>query len=233
MGNGARPTVVLLHEGLGSAELWRDFPERVADALGGARTFAYTRRGYGHAPPVPLPRPITYMHEEADVLRDLLARERIERPVLIGHSDGASIAILAAGSGLPVHSLVLIAPHVFVEDVGLEAIRAAKVAYETGTLRDKLARHHDDVDVAFRGWNDVWLSAEFRTWDITSSLTSIICPVLLVQSEADPYGTIAQLDAIGAGVSGSVERLVVPGASHAPHVEHRDAVIAAIARVVS
>ena len=228
-----RPTFVFLHEGLGSAELWRDFPQRVADAVGGAPTFAYSRAGYGHAPPVTLPRPVTYMHDEAVVLRELLAREGIERPVLVGHSDGASIALIAAGRGLDVRGMVLIAPHVFVEDRGLAGIAAAKVAYETGGLRERLARHHDHVDVAFRGWNDAWLSSEFRSWDITDVLPAIACPVLLVQSVDDPYGSLAQLDAIEAGVGGDVRRLVVPGASHAPHVDHRDAVLDAIADFVA
>lgn len=231
--DGSPPTLVFLHEGLGSAELWRDFPQRIADAVGDAPTFVYSRSGYGHAQPALLPRPVTYMHDEAVVLRDLLIARGIERPVLIGHSDGASIAIIAAGAGVVAHSLVLIAPHVFVEDAGLESIRAASHAYETGTLRERLARHHDDVDGAFRGWSDVWLSPDFRSWDITSSLPSITCPVLLVQSDGDPYGTLAQLDAIATGVSGGVERLVLPGASHAPHVEHRDEVVDAIVRFVS
>ncbi len=224
---------MFLHEGLGSAELWRDFPRRVALALGGLATFVYSRRGYGHAPPAELPRPVTYMHDEADVLTDLLAREGIDRPVLVGHSDGASIALIAAGRGLPVHSLVLIAPHVFVEDRTISAIEAAKVAYDTGTLRERLARHHDHVDVAFRGWNDVWLSPEFRSWDITGLLPPIVCPVLLIQSADDPYGTMAQLDAIEARVSGPVRRHIVPGATHLPHVDAAESVLAAITEFIA
>ena len=227
-----RPTLVFLHEGLGSAELWRAFPQQVAGALGGAPILVYSRRGYGHAGTVRLPRPVTYMHDEAVVLVDLLRAERIVRPILVGHSDGASIALIAAGRGLDVHSLVLIAPHVFVEDRSITGIEAAKAAYESGTLRERLARHHDHVDVAFRGWNDTWLSAEFRSWDITEFLPSIACPVLLIQSVDDPYGTVAQLDAIEAQVAGPVQRLVVPGATHSPHVDARETVLATIAEFV-
>jgi pimeloyl-ACP methyl ester carboxylesterase len=173
------------------------------------------------------------MHDEARVLKAMLVERGIERPVLVGHSDGASIAIIAAGSGLPVTSLVLMAPHVFVEDQSIAGIEAAKMAYEEGGLRARLARYHDDVDGAFRGWNDVWLSPEFRSWDITSYLPAIVCPVLLVQSADDPYGTLAQLDAIESGVRGPVERLVVPGDAHAPHVDHPEEVIDAVARSVA
>jgi len=145
------------------------------------------------------------MHDEATVLGVLLAWHGLERPVLIGHSDGASIA----------------------------GIEAARDAYETGDLRARLARHHDDVDAAFRGWNDVWLSPAFRTWDITSYLRAIACPMLLVQCPDDPYGTLAQLDAIESGVRGPVERLVLPGDSHSPQVDHPDQVVDAITNFVT
>jgi pimeloyl-ACP methyl ester carboxylesterase len=226
------PTLVFLHEGLGSAELWRDFPALVGEAVG-APTFVYSRAGYGHAPPLTGPRPVTYMHDEAKVLEEILAEHEIERPVLVGHSDGASIAIVAAGSGLSVTSLVLLAPHVFVEDQSIAGIEAAKVAYEEGDLGARLARHHDDVEGAFRGWNDVWLSPEFRSWNITSYLPAITCPVLAVQCADDPYGTLAQLEAIACGVRGPVERLVVSGDAHAPHMGHPEEVIAAIVRTVA
>jgi pimeloyl-ACP methyl ester carboxylesterase len=223
-----------LHDGLGSLGLWRDFPHRVADALGGRTTFVYSRRGYGRSDPVSLPRPVTYMHDEAfDTLPALLHEHGIEQPVLIGHSDGASIAILYAGAGLPVESLVLLSPHVFVEPRSREGIEAAAVAYDTTELRDRLARHHADVDVAFRGWNDVWLSPEFAAWDITSSLPSVTCPTLVIQEEDDSYGTLAQLDAIEAGAGGPVTRLVLPGAGHSPHVDRPDEVIDAIVRHLS
>jgi pimeloyl-ACP methyl ester carboxylesterase len=165
------------------------------------------------------------MHEEADVLRAM----GVDGAILVGHSDGASIALLAAGAGMPVRALVLLSPHVFVEDRSIEGILAAKVAYERGDLRERLARWHDDVDGAFRGWNDVWRSPAFRSWDITGCLGGVTSPVLLVQEEGDAYGTLAQLDAIERGVAGPVERLVLPGDGHAPHVDHPDEVVAAVA----
>jgi pimeloyl-ACP methyl ester carboxylesterase len=224
---------VFLHEGLGSAGLWRDFPGRVAEAVGRPTTLVYSRLGYGRSAPVALPRPVSYMHDEAlEALPSLLDETGIDRPVLVGHSDGASIALIHAGAGFPVDALVLLAPHVFVEDRSIAGIEAATVAYEEGDLRRRLARHHDDVDGAFRGWNDVWLSPSFRSWDITGVLPAITCPVLVVQEQDDPYGTLAQVDAIERGVSGPVERLVLPGTGHSPHLDHPDAVIAAIMSVL-
>jgi pimeloyl-ACP methyl ester carboxylesterase len=224
---------VFLHEGLGSAGLWRDFPGRVAEAVGRPTTLVYSRLGYGRSAPVALPRPVRYMHDEAlEALPSLLDETGIDRPVLVGHSDGASIALIHAGAGFPVDALVLLAPHVFVEDRSIAGIEAATVAYEHGDLRRRLARHHDDVDGAFRGWNDVWLSPSFRSWDITGVLPAITCPVLVVQEQDDPYGTLAQVDAIERGVSGPVERLVLPGTGHSPHLDHPDAVIAAIMSVL-
>jgi pimeloyl-ACP methyl ester carboxylesterase len=224
---------VFLHEGLGSAGLWRDFPRRVAEAVARPTTLVYSRLGYGRSARVALPRPVTYMHDEAlDALPSLLDETGIDRPVLVGHSDGASIALIHAGAGFAVDALVLLAPHVFVEDRSIAGIEAATVAYEQGDLRRRLARHHDDVDGAFRGWNDVWLSPSFRSWDITGVLPAITCPVLVVQEQDDPYGTLAQVDAIERGVSGPVERLVLPGTGHSPHLDHPDEVIAAIISVL-
>ena len=154
---------MFLHEGLGSIELWRSFPDAVREGAGGPATLVYSRAGYGRSGPAVLPRPVTYMHHEADVvLPAVLDRFAIDRPVLVGHSDGASIALLHAGAGHPVRGLVLLAPHVFVEDVSVASIADARRDFETTGLRDRLARYHDDVDAAFRGWNDVWLSPEFR-----------------------------------------------------------------------
>ena len=138
--------------------------------------------------------------------------------------------MIYAGSGFPVEALVLMSPHVFVEEQSIAGIQAAADAYATGDLRERLSRHHADVDIAFHGWNDVWLSREFRDWNITSYLPSISCPVLLVQEEHDAYGTVAQLDAIETGVQGPVERLVLPGNGHSPHVDWPDEVIDAILR---
>ncbi len=225
--------MVFLHEGLGSLELWKSFTDDVGAALGGVTTVAYSRHGYGRSAAAGEPRAVTYMHDEAlIVLPALLAELGIERPLLVGHSDGASIAIIHAGAGHPVAGLVLIAPHVFVEAVGVEAIEAARVAYRDGDLRARLDRHHDDVDATFRGWNDIWLEPEFRTWNIEEYLPAISAPVLVVQGDRDQYGTLAQVDAIEAGVAGHFERLVIPGAGHVPHQQVGADVVATIRRFV-
>ena len=230
--SGAEPALALLHEGLGSVSMWRGVPAALHDATG-RRIVTYSRAGYGRSGRVPLPRPVTYMHHEADVvLPALLDAAAIDRPVLVGHSDGASIALLYAGAGHDVAGLVLLAPHVVVEDVTVASIAAAREAYDSGDLRAKLARYHDDVDTAFRGWNDVWLSPAFGAWDITERLPAIDTPVLAIQGANDPYGTLRQLDLIAAGVSGAVERLVLPGVGHAPHLESPEAVVPAIAAFV-
>jgi pimeloyl-ACP methyl ester carboxylesterase len=227
----AGPPVVFLHEGLGSLELWKGFVDDVRAALGGVMTIAYSRYGYGRSDPAIEPRPVTYMHDEAlVVLPALLEQLGIERPLLVGHSDGASIAIIHAGSGHPVAGLVLIAPHVFVEAVGIEGIEAARVAYHEGDLRARLERHHGDVDATFRGWNDIWLAPEFQAWNIEEYLPAISAPVLVVQGDRDQYGTLAQVDAIQHGVTGRFDRVVIPGAGHAPHQQAAAAVIDAIRR---
>jgi pimeloyl-ACP methyl ester carboxylesterase len=208
--------LVFLHEGLGSVSAWRDVPAQIADAAGCA-AFAYSREGYGTSSPVALPRPLAYMHDEAAALPALLAAHGISRPILVGHSDGASIAIIAAGSGLAVQALVLIAPHVFVEDISVESIAKAADAYRTTDLRDKLARHHADVDGAFWGWNRAWLDPGFRAWNLEAFLPRISAPALVVQGAADEYGTLAQVEAIARQLAGPCEQLIVPGAGHAPH----------------
>jgi pimeloyl-ACP methyl ester carboxylesterase len=173
------------------------------------------------------------MHREAlEVLPEVLARLGLERPVLIGHSDGGSIALLYAGSGRPVAGLVLLAPHVFVEDVSVAGIAAAGAAYPSTGLRERLARYHDDVDRVFWGWNDLWLSAAFRDWNIEGVLPEIDVPVLAVQGEADEYGTLAQLDAIEAGVRGPFERIVVPGGGHVLHTGDATGLVTAVAAFV-
>jgi len=228
--DGAAPTLVFLHEGLGSVSAWRDFPARVAERtkLG---AMIYSRWGYGKSDPVTLPRPLTYMHDEARVLPELLDSTAIESAILVGHSDGASIALLAAGHPR-VRGLVLFAPHVFVEDVSVTSIEAARIAYETTDLRSKLARHHADVDGAFWGWNRAWLDPGFRAWNIESCLPLVRVPTLLVQGRDDPYGTLAQLDAIERGVSAPVTRLVLDRCGHAPHRDHPEACLDAIAGFV-
>jgi pimeloyl-ACP methyl ester carboxylesterase len=214
------PTLVLLHEGLGSIGLWRSFPADVSAACGGLATLTYSRHGYGRSGPPELPRPVNYMHHEAEVvLPEVLSAFKAGRSILIGHSDGASIALLYAAAGYDVAGLVLIAPHVFVEDLTIAAIEASLVAYKTTELRMRLARHHDDVDAAFLGWNDIWLSPSFRSWNIEDCLASVTCSILLIQSEADPYGTSTQLDAIESGVQGTITRMLVSTPGHAPHLD--------------
>lgn len=223
------PTLVFLHEGLGSASLWRDFPSRLSEATG-CSALVYSRAGYGQSEPVPLPRPIRYMHNEADVLAKLL--EDIERPILIGHSDGASIALIYAGGYGNVRALILEAPHVFTEPSGLASIAAMKTQYETTDLRARLGRHHKDVDNAFRGWNDVWLHPDFRRWNIEEYLPAITAPLLLIQGADDEYGTWAQIEAIERQVRAPVETLRVERCGHAPHRDHPEEVLAAMAAFV-
>ena len=232
---GGRPPVVFLHEGLGSIELWRSFPDDVRVAAGHPRTIVYSRPGYGHSGVVAPPWPVSYMHHQAlAVLPELLRRLGIERPILVGHSDGASIALIHAGGGHPVAGLVLLAPHVFVEDRSIAGIEAAREAYRSTPLRDRLSRYHDDVDSTFWGWNGVWLSPEFRSWNIEPYLATIAVPVLAMQGEDDEYGTVAQLDAIADGVGHClVERVVVPGGGHVLHTGETTDVVARTVAFVS
>jgi pimeloyl-ACP methyl ester carboxylesterase len=225
-----KPTLVLLHEGLGSVGLWRAFPERLAAATGCA-VFAYSRFGYGRSASIELPRPLTYMHDEADqVLGRVLAAAGISEFILVGHSDGASIATIYAGSrqDFRLRGLVLIAPHFFVEDITIASIEAAREAYRNGELRGRLSRHHDDVDAAFLGWNGAWLDPGFRNWDITDHLPYIRVPILLLQGEADPYGTDAQLRAAEDNTYCPVQCVLLPGMGHAPHQENPAASLTAI-----
>jgi pimeloyl-ACP methyl ester carboxylesterase len=235
-GKAGLPTLVFLHEGLGCIAMWRSFPTDLASA-DGAATLVYSRGGYGRSDPVSLPRPVSYMHDEADrVLVHLLDEFGIDRCVLVGHSDGASIALLAAGGCVVadrIAGVIAIAPHVFVEDVSVAAIAAARDAFVDGDLRHRLARHHDDVDNAFWGWNDVWLSPAFRDWDITDRLGGVACPVAVIQGADDPYGTLAQVDTIAAGVAGPCTTTIVPGVGHSPHLEAPAATLAACVDLIA
>jgi pimeloyl-ACP methyl ester carboxylesterase len=212
------PPLVLLHDGLGSVSAWRDFPELLHEATG-RRVIAYSRFGHGTSDPPPAPRTPAFFHEEAhDVLPEVLRQLDADEPVLVGHSDGGSIALVHAGKH-PVSALVLLAPHVIVEDVTLEAIRKTRESFETGDLRERLSRHHDHPDLAFNGWCDVWLDPAFRSWTLEADAEKVDRPVLLVQGVDDPYGTLDQLDRIEARVRGPVVRRLVPGG----HRLHRDA----------
>ncbi len=229
------PTVVMLHEGLGCVGLWGDFPDRLQKAAG-TGVFVYSRAGYGQSSPVKLPRPLTYMHDEArEVLPALLDHIGFERGLLLGHSDGASIAAIYAGSHQDhrVGGLVLIAPHFFTEDPGIASIAEARKAYETGDLRARLSRWHADVDNAFKGWNGAWLDPGFRQWDITEYLAYIRVPLLIVQGEDDQYGTAKQIEVATRECYCPVEVALLPGARHSPQREAPEATLKVIAEFVT
>jgi pimeloyl-ACP methyl ester carboxylesterase len=225
------PTCVLLHEGLGSAGLWGDFVNRLAAATG-LGVLAYSRAGYGASSTIPLPRPLNYMEREAiHVLPQLLQAIGFRRGLLIGHSDGASIATIYAGNveDHRIAGLVLMAPHFFVEDSGLEAIARARDAYEHGDLRPRLARWHKDVDAAFLGWNGAWLDPAFRKWDITDALAYIRVPIAILQGVDDQYGTRRQLEVAEEECYCPVEVTLMQGVQHTPHREATDETLRVIA----
>ena len=226
------PTIVLLHEGLGSAALWRDLPERLSEATS-AGVFAYSRAGYGRSSPVAPPRPLDYMHREAlTVLPAVLEAIGFRRGLLLGHSDGASIATIYAGSVQDhrVRALSLIAPHFFVEELSIASIIEAKAAYETGDLRTKLARWHDDVDGAFHGWNGAWLDPGFpAAFDLTEELAYLRVPVQIVQGADDQYGTIRQIEVAREECYCPVDVTLIDGAGHTPQRDGPEVTLAALA----
>jgi pimeloyl-ACP methyl ester carboxylesterase len=212
--------------------MWRDVPDAIA-ARTGRRVLAYSRFGHGDSDPPASPHTVRFMHDEARLVPDVLDAAGIARAILLGHSDGASIALIAAAQWPSrVQALILEAPHVFVEDISLASIARMKRLYADSNLRDRLRRYHRDVDVAFRGWNDVWLDPAFRTWNLESSLPAVTCPVLLIQGDLDEYGTARQIDAIERQVGGPVERLIVEHCGHSPHRDAHEAVLTAVARFV-
>jgi pimeloyl-ACP methyl ester carboxylesterase len=222
------PVIVMLHEGLGSVALWRDFPRRLAERTG-CGILMYSRYGYGRSEPLAQRRQVDYMHREATVvLPEVLRRHGIVKPVVFGHSDGASIALIYAGSfpGDP-RGLVLEAPHVFVEDLTVRSIEAAKHVFETGDWRAKLARYHADPEATFWGWNDIWLDPRFRSWNIESYLTSIRCPVLVIQGGDDEYATAAQVDSIVERVA-ATRAILVPNCGHSPHRDQPEETLARV-----
>ncbi len=215
------PVIVMLHEGLGCVGLWGDFPEKLQEATG-AGVFLYSRAGYGQSSSVTLPRPLDYMHREAiEVLPEVLAQIGFRRGLLLGHSDGASIAAIYAGAHQDhrLQGVVLIAPHFIVEDVSVASIAAIKTAYEATELRAKLARWHKDVDNAFHGWNGAWLDPKFRDWDISGYLAYIRVPVLILQGVDDQYGTMRQVEIAQEECYCPVDLKVISGAGHSPHRE--------------
>jgi pimeloyl-ACP methyl ester carboxylesterase len=228
---GAEPALVFLHEGLGSVALWRDFPARLAAATG-RRALIYSRAGHGQSDVPAADRTPSFMHEEAlEVLPELLRVAGVERPVLVGHSDGGSIALIHA-SRHPVSGLVLLAPHVFVEDVTVTSIEEARETFATTDLGERMGRYHRDSERTFRLWNDIWLAPEFRAWNIEDVLGGVTAPTLLIQGEHDQYGTLAQIDAIQDGVAGQVARAVLD-ARHAPHLEAPEETLAAAAEFLA
>lgn len=228
----AAPTFVLLHEGLGCVAMWRDFPAQLAERTGYG-VLVYSRPGYGKSDPVPLPRPLTYMHDEAfEVLPAVLDQAKIKNAILLGHSDGASIATIYAGDRRDprVRALVLMAPHFFCEDISVRSIAAAKEAYETTDLRARLARYHgDNVDVAFWGWNQAWLHPDFRHWNIGEFLPGLRVPVLIIQGREDQYGTVAQIDLARSKAAGPVDVLCLEDCRHSPQADQPEATLQGIA----
>ncbi len=226
------PVLVFLHEGLGCVAMWRDFPDSVAAATG-LPVLVYSRIGYGASSPCALPRPITYMHDDALIhLPHLLAALGIRCHILIGHSDGASIALIHAGSNPPpdLLGIAVMAPHSYGEAVSFGSIQAAHAAYATGDLRARLAKYHgDNVDCAFRGWCDSWLNPDFGHWNIEAEVARITLPVLAIQGEGDEYGTLRQIETIKTLAKGRVETLVLPQCGHSPHKDQPEAVCQAIA----
>jgi pimeloyl-ACP methyl ester carboxylesterase len=226
---GDAPTLVFLHEGLGSRSSWREFPAELARATGKA-ALVYSRAGYGRSSPRPLPWPLDFMEREArDALPTLLADEKVDDAILVGHSDGASIALVYAGElGHGVRALVLEAPHVFVED---ETV--ASIARLDDELRVRLGRHHAHADALFAAWRGVWLHPDFRRWNIEACLPGVRVPALVIQGADDQYGTVAQVEAIRRGVAGPVETLLLPACGHAPHRDQPARTLAAMADFIA
>ncbi len=222
------PAIVFLHEGLGSVAMWRDFPQKVADATG-CEAVVYSRAGYGRSDPARLPREVRYMHDEGlEVLPALLTALELDRPILFGHSDGGSISLVCAGgTDTRLSGVIVMAPHVMVEDVSVKSIAQAEVAWQTTDLRHRLGKYHADVEGAFRGWNDIWLHPEFLAWNIEEYLPRIVCPILAIQGEDDEYGTMEQIDRI-ARQARDVELVKLADCRHSPHKDQPQAVIEAV-----
>ena len=227
-GTELKPTLVFLHEGLGCIELWRDFPENLCDALG-LNGLVYSRQGYGASDPIPLPRPMDFMHQEAiNVISPILNEAKINSAILIGHSDGGSISLIHAGmvKDPRVKALTIIAAHVFNEELTVKSIREAKKAYEKENLRERLKKYHGtNVDCAFWGWNDTWLNPDFWNWNLEEFLPGINIPTLIMQGADDQYGTIKQVKAIEKGLLCIKQTVMIPEAMHSPHLEQQNITI--------
>jgi len=226
------PTLVLLHEGLGCVAMWRDFPARLAERTG-CGVFVYSRPGCGASDPVPLPRSLDYMHEEAALLPQVLDAAGINKCILVGHSDGASIAVIHAGSAqdFRVRALALLAPHFFVEEITTRSIAETKRAYEQGDLRRRLARYHRHVDAAFYGWAEPWLG--FDGWNIEAELAHVRVPILILQGLDDQYGSAAQIERAREVAYCPVEAMLLERCAHSPHLDQPEATLAAVAEFVA
>lgn len=226
--NGDLPALVLLHEGLGCVDMWRDFPDRLSE-ITSYPVFVYSRQGYGRSDPKPSPWSVQYMHEEGlNILPRVLATAGLSNVILIGHSDGASIALIYSGGvrNHRAHALILMAPHVFNEPVCVASIEQARTAYLEADLRLRLQRYHgENVDHAFWGWNGAWLDLDFLNWDIERYLPSVSIPVLLMQGEQDQYGTLKQIEAISTQAASPVQTMLLPDCRHSPHLDQPQLVL--------
>lgn len=227
-----RPTIILLHEGLGSVSMWRDFPQMLADKTT-CEVIVYSRAGYGRSGPATLPRDVRYMHDEGlQVLPKLIQQLQVSRPLLMGHSDGASIALICAGgSDISPCGVIVMAPHIRNEPITVDSIAQAKIAWQQTDLPAKLGKYHDDVEAAFWGWNDIWLHPDFLAWNIEEYLPAIKVPLLAIQGENDEYGTMAQIDGIQA-LATQAELLKLENCRHSPHRDQPQAVLSAVARFI-
>lgn len=222
-----RPTIVFLHDSLGCVKLWRDFPKKLSEATQ-CNVLIYDRLGYGKSDSMPTyVRGLDYMEIEAEVLHDLLMMFKIENPILFGHSDGGTIALLS-GSKYPdlIKAIIVEAAHIFVEDITLNGIAIALESYQNTNLPQRLAKYHSDkVDTIFRAWSETWTTKAFRDWNIEHFLADIICPLLFIQGSEDEYGTIKQVERTLAQVSGAAEKLIIPNVGHTPHKENPEVVL--------
>lgn len=224
-------TLVLLHEGLGSVALWRGIPQRLAEQTGFG-VFVYSRQGYGRSDPAYLPRPLDFMtHEAAVVLPALLDVIGFRRGVLLGHSDGATIAAIHAGSVIDhrVRGLILIAPHFFTEEMGLAQIARARAEFEATDMRDRMAKYHANPEAVFRGWSDVWLHPDFKSWNVAEVIDYFRIPTLAIQGQGDEYGTLAQIEEIETRSYAPVDTLLLDGCGHSPHLERKEEVLTEVA----
>ncbi|MCP5075560.1 MAG: alpha/beta hydrolase [Rhodobacteraceae bacterium] len=228
------PTIVLLHEGLGCCSLWRGFPKNLAKSTGWG-CLVYSRAGYGQSDPADLPRPLDYMTREAkQVLPEVLDAIRFRRGILLGHSDGATIAAIYAGSVLDhrVRGLILMAPHFFTEDIGLAEIAVTKAAYVTGELPERMAKHHRNPDNAFWGWNDSWLNPRFKSWNVSEVIDYLRIPVLAIQGMQDRYGTLAQIEVIEDRIYSPIDTQILENCRHSPHIDQPGQTLEMIAKYI-